>query len=117
MWDETRNQLQYCLFLNAPRGTRADEMKRYCLVENMRAGSRLTPEDGSPTLTRYGRSFLAPKLQFGHALAEENSVSPRLHRHRPYAASARVTTSAVFARSSGVWARERKPASNWLGAK
>ncbi len=31
VWDETRSKRQYCLFLNAPRGTRADEMKRYPL--------------------------------------------------------------------------------------
>ncbi len=31
VWDETRGKRQYCLFLNAPRGTRADEMKRYPL--------------------------------------------------------------------------------------
>lgn len=31
VWDETRKKRQYCLFLNAPRGTRADEMKRYPL--------------------------------------------------------------------------------------
>ncbi|WP_417744385.1 LamG-like jellyroll fold domain-containing protein [Rosistilla oblonga] len=30
-WDETRRKRQYCLFLNAPRGTKADEMKRYPL--------------------------------------------------------------------------------------
>jgi len=31
VWDETRKKRQYCLFLNAPRGTKADEMKRYPL--------------------------------------------------------------------------------------
>ncbi|EAQ80533.1 hypothetical protein DSM3645_14345 [Blastopirellula marina DSM 3645] len=31
LWDETRGQRQYCLFLNAPRGTKASEMKRYPL--------------------------------------------------------------------------------------
>lgn len=29
LWDETRSKRQYCLFLNAPTATRADEMKRY----------------------------------------------------------------------------------------
>jgi hypothetical protein len=29
LWDETRAKRQYCLFLNAPTATRADEMKRY----------------------------------------------------------------------------------------
>jgi hypothetical protein len=32
VWDETRGKRQYCLFLNAPRGTQADEMKRYPLA-------------------------------------------------------------------------------------
>ncbi|MGV3660945.1 MAG: LamG domain-containing protein [Prosthecobacter sp.] len=31
VWDETRGKRQYCLFLNAPQGTRADEMKRHPL--------------------------------------------------------------------------------------
>lgn len=35
VWDETRKKRQYCLFLNAPRGTRADEMKRYPLANRI----------------------------------------------------------------------------------
>lgn len=35
VWDETRGKRQYCLFLNAPRGTRADEMKRYPLANRI----------------------------------------------------------------------------------
>lgn len=35
VWDETRNSRQYCLFLNAARGTRADEMKRYPLANRI----------------------------------------------------------------------------------
>lgn len=35
VWDETRKMRQYCLFLNAPRGTRADEMKRYPLADRI----------------------------------------------------------------------------------
>lgn len=35
VWDETRCKRQYCLFLNAPRGTRADEMKRYPLANRV----------------------------------------------------------------------------------
>jgi len=31
VWDETRGKRQYCLFLNAPRGTKGSEMKRYPL--------------------------------------------------------------------------------------
>ena len=31
VWGETQKTRQYCLFLNAPRGTRADELKRYPL--------------------------------------------------------------------------------------
>ena len=34
-WDETRKKRQYCLFLNAPRGTRADEMVRYPLANRI----------------------------------------------------------------------------------
>ncbi|MCW0218481.1 MAG: DUF4886 domain-containing protein [Prosthecobacter sp.] len=34
-WDETHKHRQYCLFLNAPRGTRADEMKRYPLANRI----------------------------------------------------------------------------------
>ncbi|UUO07159.1 LamG domain-containing protein [Blastopirellula sp. J2-11] len=32
LWDETRGKRQYCLFLNAPRGTKASEMQRYPLA-------------------------------------------------------------------------------------
>jgi hypothetical protein len=35
VWDETRKKRQYCLFLNAPRGTKADEMKRYPLANRI----------------------------------------------------------------------------------
>lgn len=35
VWDETRKKRQYCLFLNAPRGTRAEEMKRYPLANRI----------------------------------------------------------------------------------
>jgi len=35
VWDETRKKRQYCLFLNAARGTRADEMKRYPLANRI----------------------------------------------------------------------------------
>lgn len=35
VWDETRKKRQYCLFLNAPRGTRADEMVRYPLANRI----------------------------------------------------------------------------------
>lgn len=35
VWDETRKKRQYCLFLNAPRGTRADQMKRYPLANRI----------------------------------------------------------------------------------
>lgn len=35
VWDETRKKRQYCLFLNAPHGTRADEMKRYPLANRI----------------------------------------------------------------------------------
>ncbi len=35
VWDETRKKRQYCLFLNAPRGTRADEMKRYPMANRI----------------------------------------------------------------------------------
>lgn len=35
VWDETRKKRQYCLFLNAPRGTREDEMKRYPLANRI----------------------------------------------------------------------------------
>jgi hypothetical protein len=35
VWDETHKKRQYCLFLNAPRGTRADEMKRYPLANRI----------------------------------------------------------------------------------
>ena len=35
VWDETRGKRQYCLFLNAPVGTRADEMKRYPMVSRI----------------------------------------------------------------------------------
>lgn len=35
VWDETRGKRQYCLFLNAPRGTRADEMKRFPLANRI----------------------------------------------------------------------------------
>lgn len=35
VWDETRKKRQYCLFLNAPRGTRSDEMKRYPLANRI----------------------------------------------------------------------------------
>ncbi|GEP43757.1 LamG domain-containing protein [Brevifollis gellanilyticus] len=35
VWDETRGKRQYCLFLNAPTGTRADEMKRYPLANRI----------------------------------------------------------------------------------
>lgn len=35
VWDETRKKRQYCLFLNATRGTRADEMKRYNLANRI----------------------------------------------------------------------------------
>ncbi len=35
LWDETRGKRQYCLFLNAPRGTNASEMKRYPLANRI----------------------------------------------------------------------------------
>ena len=35
VWDETRKKRQYCLFLNAARGTRSDEMKRYPLANRI----------------------------------------------------------------------------------
>jgi hypothetical protein len=35
VWDETHKKRQYCLFLNAPRGTKADEMKRYPLANRI----------------------------------------------------------------------------------
>ncbi len=35
VWDETRKKRQYCLFLNAARGTRADEMKRHPLANRI----------------------------------------------------------------------------------
>ncbi len=35
VWDETRKKRQYCLFLNAARGTRAVEMKRYPLANRI----------------------------------------------------------------------------------
>lgn len=35
VWDETRKKRQYCLFLNAPRGTRADEMVRHPLANRI----------------------------------------------------------------------------------
>ncbi len=35
VWDETRKKRQYCLFLNAPRGTKADEMVRYPLANRI----------------------------------------------------------------------------------
>lgn len=35
IWGETQKTRQYCLFLNAPRGTRADEMQRYPLANRI----------------------------------------------------------------------------------
>jgi hypothetical protein len=35
VWDETRGRRQYCLFLNAPRGTDAVEMKRHPLADRL----------------------------------------------------------------------------------
>jgi hypothetical protein len=35
VWGETQKKRQYCLFLNAPRGTRADEMVRYPLANRI----------------------------------------------------------------------------------
>lgn len=35
VWDESHKKRQYCLFLNAPRGTKADEMVRYPLFNRI----------------------------------------------------------------------------------
>lgn len=35
VWDETHKKRQYCLFLNAPHGTKADEMVRYKMLNRI----------------------------------------------------------------------------------
>ncbi len=35
IWGETQATRQYCLFLNAPRGTKADEMQRYPMTDRI----------------------------------------------------------------------------------
>lgn len=71
VWDETRGKRQYCLFLNAPRGTRADEMKRYPLQNRIHGHvSNLGgPTPGEPFCITYSSGATEIPLLEWHCLA------------------------------------------------
>ncbi len=65
VWDETRKKRQYCLFLNAPRGTRADEMVRYPLANRIHGHVSAIggPTPGEPFCITYSSG--ASEIPFG----------------------------------------------------
>jgi hypothetical protein len=71
VWDETRKMRQYCLFLNAPRGTRADEMKRYPLADRIHGHVSAIggPTPGNPYCITYSSGATAIPLNAWHCLA------------------------------------------------
>ena len=70
-WDETRQTRQYCLFLNAPRGTRADEMKRYPLANRIHGHVSAIggPTPGNPFCITYSSGATEIPLREWHCLA------------------------------------------------
>lgn len=71
VWDETHKQRQYCLFLNAPRGTRADEMKRYPLKNRIHGHVSAVggPTPGEEFCITYSSGATEIPLQEWHCLA------------------------------------------------
>lgn len=71
VWDETRKKRQYCLFLNAPRGTRADEMKRYPLQNRIHGHVSAIggPTPGEDFCITYSSSATEIPLLEWHCLA------------------------------------------------
>lgn len=71
VWDETRGKRQYCLFLNAPRGTRADEMKRYPLQNRIHGHVSAVggPTPGEEFCITYSSSATEIPLNEWHCLA------------------------------------------------
>ncbi|SKB05246.1 Concanavalin A-like lectin/glucanases superfamily protein [Prosthecobacter debontii] len=71
VWDETHKHRQYCLFLNAPRGTRADEMKRYPLANRIHGHVSGVggPTPGEEFCITYSSGATEIPLQQWHCLA------------------------------------------------
>jgi hypothetical protein len=71
VWDETRGKRQYCLFLNAPRGTRADEMKRYPLANRVHGhvSGIGGPTPGNEFCITYSSGATEIPMQQWHCLA------------------------------------------------
>lgn len=71
VWDETRGKRQYCLFLNAPQGTRADEMKRYPLQSRIHGHVSGVggPTPGQKFCITYSSSATEIPLKEWHCLA------------------------------------------------
>jgi hypothetical protein len=71
VWDETRGKRQYCLFLNAPRGTRADEMKRYPLQNRIHGHVSAVggPTPGEQFCITYSSGATEIPLREWHCLA------------------------------------------------
>ena len=69
--DQTRKKRQYCLFLNAPRGTRVDEMKRYPLSNRIHGHVSAVggPTPGNDYCITYSSGATAIPLQEWHCLA------------------------------------------------
>lgn len=71
VWDETRKKRQYCLFLNAPRGTKADEMKRYPLANRIHGHVSAVggPTPGEEFCITYSSGVTEVPLHQWHCLA------------------------------------------------
>ena len=71
IWDETHKQRQYCLFLNAPLGTHAGEMKRHPVKDRIHGHVSAVggPTPGNPFCITYSTSATPIPLGEWHCLA------------------------------------------------